>query len=83
MSNLQPKTKMRPPTKACFACIAALLALFVVLMLSGCVTGADGKQHLSPEVQAAANRIAVSTLTAAEAAIVAKIEQGMKVHPQK
>ena len=63
--------------------IKPCLILSLCALLSGCVTGADGKRHLSPEVQAAANRIAVSTLTAAEAAIIAKLNQGLKVSPQK
>jgi hypothetical protein len=47
--------------------------------LTGCVTDpATSRQKLSPEMQAAVNRVGVTAITAAEAALVHKINQQLK-----
>lgn len=49
-------------------------------VLTGCTTdAATGQRHLSPELEAAATRVATHALTSAESALNARIAKAMKV----
>lgn len=60
--------------------LTAVCALAAVL--TGCATDPlTGRQTLSPEMQAAANRVGISALNAAEAAITARLNAQLRIPP--
>ncbi len=62
--------------------LTAVCALAAVL--TGCATDpTTGRQNLSPEMQAAANRVGITVLNAAEAALTARLNQAIKPNAQK
>lgn len=61
-----------------------IIACAVAAVLTGCTTdAATGRRHLSPELEAAASRVAVHALTAAEAGLNARIDSALRVQPGK
>ncbi len=62
--------------------IVCSLITAAALFLSSCATDpATGRRGWSPEMDAAFNRIGVSTLNAAEAAFVTKFYEALNVKP--
>ncbi len=57
-----------------------IIAIAALGVLTSCTTdAATGQRHLSPELEAAATRVATHALTSAEAAINARIDKALQV----
>lgn len=61
-----------------------LTVMLAAALLASCAANpVTGKTSLSPAAQAAADRLAAAAVAGAEAAITAKLNDALKVNPQK